>query len=184
MHRQSLDGDAVFLIHDLLAPAECEALVARSEALGYEFATVGGESLPGYRNNARATLTDPALAADLWARAAPHVPATFGGWHATGLCDRFRVYRYETAESFGLHQDGVVTRGDKESRLTFLVYLSAVEQGGETRFYQPGRRLEFTVQPHPGTALVFEHPRLHEGAPVLRGRKYVLRTDVLYRPPA
>ena len=31
-------------------------------------------------------------------------------------------------------------------------------------------------------ALVFAHLQLHEGAPVLDGRKYVLRTDVMYAP--
>jgi hypothetical protein len=30
-------------------------------------------------------------------------------------------------------------------------------------------------------ALVFEHPVRHQGAPVTAGRKYVLRTDVMYR---
>jgi hypothetical protein len=29
-------------------------------------------------------------------------------------------------------------------------------------------------------ALGFVHLQLHEGAPVVRGRKYVLRTDVMY----
>jgi len=29
-------------------------------------------------------------------------------------------------------------------------------------------------------ALVFIHRQLHEGAPVIQGRKYVLRTDVMY----
>lgn len=29
-------------------------------------------------------------------------------------------------------------------------------------------------------ALVFVHRHLHEGAPVIAGRKYVLRTDVMY----
>jgi hypothetical protein len=39
------------------------------------------------------------------------------------------------------------------------------------------------VRPVRGTALVFRHRLLHEGAPVLTGRKYVLRTDVMYGPP-
>jgi hypothetical protein len=30
-------------------------------------------------------------------------------------------------------------------------------------------------------ALVFVHQQLHEGAPIVEGRTYVLRTDVLYR---
>ena len=56
-----------------------------------------------------------------------------------------------------------------------------VEHGGETNFYRAGGVLEFAVQPSPGKALVFDHRRLHEGAAVQRGIKYVLRTDLMYR---
>jgi hypothetical protein len=31
-------------------------------------------------------------------------------------------------------------------------------------------------------ALVFIHELLHEGAPVIKGRKYVLRSDVMFNP--
>src|SRR4051794_13433292 len=31
-----------------------------------------------------------------------------------------------------------------------------------------------------GTALLFHHPLVHQGAAVTRGREYVLRTDVMY----
>ena len=37
------------------------------------------------------------------------------------------------------------------------------------------------VTPERGKALVFYHRQLHEGMPVVRGRKYVLRTEVMYR---
>jgi prolyl 4-hydroxylase len=37
------------------------------------------------------------------------------------------------------------------------------------------------VRPELGKALVFYHPQLHEGMPVVKGRKYVLRTDVMFR---
>jgi hypothetical protein len=37
------------------------------------------------------------------------------------------------------------------------------------------------VRPATGLALVFMHRQLHEGAEVVRGRKYVLRTDVMYQ---
>jgi hypothetical protein len=40
---------------------------------------------------------------------------------------------------------------------------------------------ELRVRPEPGKALVFYHYLSHEGAPVTAGRKYVLRTDVMYR---
>ena len=64
MHLEPLDGENVFVIHDLLSARECEELIARSEALGYEAAAVGGELLPQLRNNGRAFLEDPALAAE------------------------------------------------------------------------------------------------------------------------
>jgi hypothetical protein len=182
MHLESLDGENVFVIHDLLSPRECEELIARSEALGYEAAAVGGELLPQLRINGRAFLEDPALAAELWQRASPLLPRWIDGAEACGLHERFRFYRYESAEQFGLHMDGSVRRGEtEESRLTFMVYLSGVEEGGETNFYRTGRALQFAVRPSPGKALVFDHRRLHEGAAVRKGRKYVLRTDVMYR---
>lgn len=182
MRFEPLDGESVFIIHDLLSPRECEELIARSEALGYEVAAVGGELIPQLRNNGRALLQDRTLADELWRRASPLVPRVLDGAEACGLHERFRFYRYEAAEQFGLHMDGSVRRGeDEESRLTFMLYLSAVAEGGETNFYGPGKVLQWSVRPAPGKALVFDHRRLHEGAAVRRGRKYVLRTDVLYR---
>jgi prolyl 4-hydroxylase len=182
MRLEPPDGESVFVIHDLLSLRECEELIARSEALGYEAAAVGGELIPQLRNNGRAFLEDSALAAELWRRASPLVPRVIEGTEACGLHERFRFYRYEAAEQFVLHMDGSVRRGEgEESRLTFMVYLSAVAEGGETNFYGLGRILQWSVRPAPGKALVFDHRRLHEGAAVCRGRKYVLRTDVLYR---
>jgi hypothetical protein len=182
MQLEPLDGDSIFVIHDLLSPRECEELVARSEALGYGAAAVGGELVPQLRNNGRAFLEDAALAAELWRRASPLVPARMDGARASGLHERFRFYRYEAAEQFRPHMDGSVRRGEaEESRLTFMVYLSGVEEGGETNFYRAGGALQFAVRPSPGKALVFDHRRLHEGAAVRKGRKYVLRTDVMYR---
>lgn len=37
-----------------------------------------------------------------------------------------------------------------------------------------------TITPNQGQILVFENRQLHEGAPVISGQKYVLRTDVMY----
>jgi hypothetical protein len=46
--------------------------------------------------------------------------------------------------------------------------------GGETLFE------DVTIEPERGMALIFAHGYLHEGGEVLAGRKYVLRTDVMY----
>jgi prolyl 4-hydroxylase len=59
------------------------------------------------------------------------------------------------------------------------VYLNDGFEGGETAFHEGVHFLRVT--PERGKALVFYHRQIHEGMPVLRGRKYVLRTDVMYR---
>lgn len=65
-----------------------------------------------------------------------------------------------------------------------MVYLNSDFTGGETKFYdEDGSRLRVAVRPERGMALGFVHLQLHEGAPVVSGRKYVLRTDVMYASP-
>lgn len=58
-----------------------------------------------------------------------------------------------------------------------MVYLNDSAEGGETRFEHA------TVRPRAGLALVFDHYLPHEGAPVIAGQKYVLRSDVMYSAP-
>ncbi len=189
-----LDGTDVFVIEDFLGAEECAALIDRAEAAGFADApitTSGGPVMAKeIRNNTRVMIDDPGLAADLWAKARDQVPAEFPdwaeSWRAVGLNERFRFYRYDLAETFRPHYDGAFARHESEvSRLTFMVYLNGDCTGGETRFYTDRAELRFAVTPEPGKALVFVHRQLHEGAPVLSGRKYVLRTDVMYRlgPP-
>jgi hypothetical protein len=50
--------------------------------------------------------------------------------------------------------------------------------GGETDFPEQSR----TIVPKTGESLLFQHKLLHAGKPVTDGTKYVLRSDVLYRP--
>lgn len=185
MIKKLLDGENVFVIEGFLSEPECDDLIVRSEAMGFEAASVGDVIIPTMRNNARVILDDPALAEALWSRAKPLLPERIDGWEAVGLNERFRFYRYDTAEAFAPHYDGSIGRGDgEESKLTFMVYLNEGCEGGQTTFYHPDGRPRFDVRPRTGQALIFVHLQLHEGAPVTSGRKYALRTDVMYRRPA
>eukprot|EP00966_Prymnesium_polylepis_P234801 5430837-Prymnesium_polylepis.1 len=81
----------------------------------------------------------------------------------------------------------------ERSLLSVIVYLTAVDAGGETLFFdefdptaddaddEPPRA---AVRPQLGSALCFPHEARHAGAPVSRGQKYALRTDVMYARPA
>ncbi|MBW4546973.1 MAG: hypothetical protein KME25_21395 [Symplocastrum torsivum CPER-KK1] len=70
-----------------------------------------------------------------------------------------------------------------------MIYLSDGFEGGDTRFYIHQHYLallekeavpDVSVVPKNGMALCFRHELLHEGTRVIRGRKYVLRSDVMY----
>jgi hypothetical protein len=185
MHKECLDGDRIFVIHDFLTPSECRSFVERSEQEGYDEATIttsaGFVMDKGVRDNARLIVDDAVLADELWQRARPFIGERDDDWRAIGLNERFRFYRYDPTQKFAPHYDGCFRRSNAEqSYLTFMVYLNDGFRGGETKFYSPEHELRVSVHPKRGMALVFIHLQLHEGAPVVEGRKYVLRTDVMY----
>jgi hypothetical protein len=188
VRKEELDGQKVYVLHHFLSSEECRLFIRASEALGYEEAPLsspyGAVMDKSVRDNARVMADDPVLAARLWERARLFVSPATDGWQAVGFNERFRYYRYEGAERFAPHYDGSFRRENgEESRLTFLVYLNDVAAGGETNFLGPDCLPRIGVQPEAGKALVFLHRQLHEAVPVLAGRKYVLRTDVMYRCP-
>ncbi len=186
MHSEPIYGSRIWAIYDFFTPEECAAQIAFSESEGYEDAPISTYNGPRLakevRDNMRVMCDDPEFAAKLFERAKPFVPATMKVYKAVGLNERFRYYRYEDGQTFKKHYDGAYFRSDEEySQLTFMIYLNEDFEGGETKFYDDWGNLTVAVKPQKGMALVFEHEQLHEGAPVTAGRKYVIRTDVMYR---
>lgn len=184
MHREELDGPTTFVIHDFLTPDECAGFIAASESAGYEDAPITSASgfvmRKDIRNNDRVMVDDAPLAERFFERARPYLHADWFGWKLVGLNERFRYYRYDPGQKFAPHTDGYFLRSlGERSHFTFMVYLNDGFEGGETAFHRTAPSLKVT--PERGKALVFYHGILHEGAPVREGRKYVLRTDVMYR---
>jgi hypothetical protein len=187
MLRRELDTDDVFVIDDFFTVSECAAAITHGEALGFEEAsvnTIGGSRMrKDIRDNSRAMFDDHSIAAHFFERARPFLPEVLRrNWRIVGFNERWRYYRYDVGERFKPHYDGSVRRSEVERTfLTFMVYLNDDFLGGETKFYFLREDPYLEVRPVTGQALVFAHERLHEGAELLRGRKYVLRTDVFYR---
>lgn len=77
--------------------------------------------------------------------------------------------------------DGTYYRPDgrERSHVTVQLYLNEGFKGGETTFLGSGR--DYAVVPKTGMVLVFEHALFHEGSAVTEGRKYAIRTDVMYK---
>lgn len=93
-----------------------------------------------------------------------------------GLNERFRFYRYDPGQAFRWHTDGWHRRSERERSFhSVLLYLNGGFVGGATEF-SPGS----PVIPAAGRALLFDHRLMHQGAPVREGRKYVLRTDLMF----
>ena len=136
------------------------------------------------RNNERALLESEEIADFLWERAREFVPSEFDGRLAVGVNELIRFYRYDPGQQFNWHQDHPFERDNGEmSYLTFMIYLNDGFEGGETSFedsYSDEPFDELSIVPEQGMALFFEHPTHHKGEPVFEGRKYVLRTDVMY----
>lgn len=187
MLKEQLNGELVFVIRDFFSTEECDAFIAQSESAGYDEATIttaaGAVMNKSYRDNSRLILDDLELAQLLWLRAEPFIATTIRSiWTAIGFNERFRFYRYGPGERFKPHIDGCFRRqSGEESMLTFMIYLNDDFTEGQTKFYSANGTPRLIVKPEKGMALVFDHRQMHEGAPVAKGRKYVLRTDVMYQ---
>ena len=135
----------------------------------------GAEVFKDIRNNSRVMFDDYDLADELFQKIRPFLPRILEGWTLYNLNERFRIYRYERGQYFKWHRDGSFMREVTEaSKITFMIYLNEGFTGGETDF------LNCRITPRRGAALLFPHLLRHQGDPVKKGIKYVLRTDVMY----
>lgn len=180
--------ERIWTIDEFLSPDECAEWIDWAEAEGFSDAPIttpmGPMMAKDVRNNERVMVDDPERAAALFERVAPFLPERAGFGTVVGLNERLRFYRYDPGQAFRWHYDGAFRRdADECSRLTFMVYLNDGFEGGETVFAVdgPNGREFVSIEPSTGTVLLFIHQQLHEGAELLAGRKYVLRSDVMYR---
>lgn len=188
---KQIDAD-IFTVSNLFSRDECLHLIDLAESLGFEAAAVrtsdGPKMKTHIRNNDRVALTDVRLAADMWHRIATYLPV-LDGCCACGVDSHIRFYRYFPGQQFKRHKDGIATNElGQRSKLSYLIYLNDDCTGGSTAFLEyrdvNGRqeKIEYLITPATGTALLFRHERWHEGTPVSAGVKYVLRSDVFYKP--
>lgn len=173
-------GKDIFLIENFWPSHQCYDFIERTEKIGYEPATVeterGSRLVEFIRNNNRVIYKDIALADQLWLSLKPYAPVQRGNSVAIGLNELFRFYRYELGQQFRKHRDNSYIRNkDEASYFTFMIYLNDNFKGGETTFN------DLVIQPKQGSALLFNHYLEHAGSPLIEGKKYILRTDIMFR---
>jgi len=129
-----------------------------------------------------------------------HHSGTYGEWELCGMNECFRLCRYQPGGHFSPHYDARFQRNMRELSLkTVMIYLNDDFQGGTTNFIKeeyaqragsaggedppnaPDDMVFARIKPEAGMAIVFDHLIYHEGAKVEGGKKYILRTDAMYR---
>ena len=191
---EELSKDA-FVIRGFASHDECDAWNAANEERGFEAATFGGSTgslVKAVRDNDRIVEDARELTDALWARLEPLLPARWkarsmlerhaiGPHELVGLNERVRWYRYEGTQRFHPHVDKpFVGRDGRVSCHTILLYLSDDLEGGATRV-ELTKSEQVKIAPERGLLLCFDHRLMHEGMPLVRGTKYVLRTDLMWR---
>lgn len=195
---------AVYL-HNILSAEECAALISMSEQREYIMAQVnigGGKQLAmtEVRNNDRAIIDDAAIAKRIYDRVCavltPETEKSFHEWslstetwNAVSFNERLRFLRYDPGTYFAPHSDGSYVRNDpthprygEKSIVTAQIYLNQGFEGGATRMmgYDFDPTIGYDVVPRTGSILLFEHNIAHEGSVLVAGRKYTIRTDVMF----
>eukprot|EP01097_Dermamoeba_algensis_P011705 TRINITY_DN9189_c0_g1_i1.p1 TRINITY_DN9189_c0_g1~~TRINITY_DN9189_c0_g1_i1.p1 ORF type:complete len:268 (+),score=31.86 TRINITY_DN9189_c0_g1_i1:76-879(+) len=129
-------------------------------------------------------------------------------WKPVGVVDKIRVYKYEVGEAFPEHVDyksgrdvmretpNGLQKYRQQTFFTLLIYLNDEFSGGETGYWTNHQGIhcrflrdcewkphQHVIIPQNGTCVVQEQNILHEGTPIQKGRKYVLRTDIIHEKP-
>ena len=198
------------VVRHVFSPEECQQIISHSETQGtYEAALVnvgGGQQISAldYRNSSRAIIDDATASLEIWKRIKDVVDLTAVGgsedWRPVGLNERLRYLRYDAGQYFKPHMDGCYEcpQTGRRSFVTLQLYLNnglGVDfTGGATTFISDELALNDPPQsmrskeiftpcnPEAGMVLVFQHRLYHEGTAVDSGRKYAIRTDVMYEP--
>ncbi|ESP04149.1 hypothetical protein LOTGIDRAFT_237462 [Lottia gigantea] len=195
-------GKLAFGLYNVFTPKECKDFIKITEKRGYEEALVNigaGRQLlmTNVRNSDRCIVDSHEDAEKIWQRIRDFIPSQWNERPVLGLNERLRFLRYDGGGYFKPHYDGSYIRENGEkSYITIQLYLNEATtcwiikvvllwhqgfDGGSTTFISAmneKERVEFV--PQTGSILVFQHDILHEGSELIKGRKYTMRTDVMF----
>ena len=167
--------------------------------------------VPDSRHCGRIIFNSATVAARLLDRIRPHIPPDVAvldnvpditgqmpvirkeKWEVSRLNEALKFLRYEAGDYFRPHSDAhyVDRETGETSYLTAHFYLNGGDtgdmgvEGGATRFavkYDDADQRKVDVDPKTGSVLIFQQRDLyHEGADVIKGTKYTMRADVMYK---
>ncbi|KAL0478284.1 hypothetical protein AKO1_008527 [Acrasis kona] len=165
---------------------ECKKMIELSEGMNYE-QTERGPPKRGYafRDNDRILVNNQKFADHVWEAG---LKDAINDADAVGLNPNIRFYKYSEGQQFGAHIDESVVVDENVSKYTVLIYLSGGTdgsnlKGGDLVFYKGRKKVVASIKPEAGLLVIHEHGDRclqHEALSVLKGVKYVFRTDIMY----
>lgn len=200
----------VLLLKNVFTEEEADKIISVSESIGYE--SLEGLYSSDYRNNDRIMIDDVSFCDTWFQRMIPYISkfvervetrreedyaksgydfASYG--EITCLNNRLRLCRYTKNGLFLQHYDAAAKFIDSSSnamlasKFTVMAYLNDIpdEEGGATRFYQhDGVSPTLSIHPRRGHVVIFPHKLLHDGELCQAERKYIIRSDVMFRIPS
>lgn len=184
------DGPWVMIFDNFLSSKEADALVRGGRMVGFDRSTDQGQisSASGERER---IVSKSRTSSNAWCVGAceklPEVDSVTERIEMVTKVPRthyesFQILEYEPDQFYRMHHDSSGRKDDTPSGhriLTFFLYLSDVEDGGETYF----NKLDLAVKPKKGRALIWPSvlnekpdewdPRMyHEAQDVIKGKKY------------
>ncbi|CAF1307558.1 unnamed protein product [Adineta ricciae] len=175
-----------FVLYNTFSAGECQFLINSIENIGFNKLLYGDN----YRTNTRTQITQRSLADEFLLRVKEYLPQQWPGksntsdWELLNLNERIRICKYEPGQYFAPHYDGTYKRSYMEqSQLTIMAYLNEEFTGGHTNFLDAMSKphaITHALEPKTGMVLIFQHELFHEGEAVITGKKYIMRSDVMY----
>ncbi|XP_033126153.1 uncharacterized protein LOC117124130 [Anneissia japonica] len=174
-----------FYLDNVFTKEEYDEWIQLAEDKGFQVAKINSGTseylVSNYRKGHRCIIDSFEMRDKVWEKIAMFIPTNFKTHDVVGLNERFRFLRYDKGDFFKPHFDGSYVRenGKEETFITIQIYLNEGFSGGSTTFLSNDKRVECV--PKIGRVLVFEHHLLHEGSELFSGRKYAIRSDILYK---
>ena len=175
------------LIENVLSDEECRRIIDLAEEKKFVAASLytdkeGTEYFSETRKSSRCIIDSAGFAEQLWIRLKQFVPSTWkNGEVAVGINHRLRILRYDPGDEFKPHSDGSYTdQKGNTSKITILIYLNSGYDGGHTAFLSNDADTWISIFPRTGLVAMQDQTLLHCVPPLVKGRKYVLRTEVMY----